>query len=81
MSIFGSIHLQHWYPNYQNLKYIYICTYFFWGGEDPPPEGSTTARKQRPHMQARASIVSPPLTHSGQKATGKKSCNKSPESE
>ena len=25
MSIFGSIHLQHWYPNYQNLNiYIYI---------------------------------------------------------
>ena len=23
MSRFGSIHLQHWYPNYQNPEYIY----------------------------------------------------------
>ena len=31
MSIFGSIHLQHWYPNYPNPEYIYIYIYQYSG--------------------------------------------------
>ena len=38
MSIFGSIHLQHWYPNYENPEYM---GQVLLAPPPPPQEGQT----------------------------------------